>query len=102
MQARKDHGEGRISAGELHRTEDDERYGTFEPLRLVSRGKMAVLGLVITESGRLEDKDTLKRRIDEASRYVALDQLCVSPQCGFSSTLEGNDLTHDEQRAKLG
>lgn len=80
---------------------DDERSGTFEPLRFVPEGKMVVLGLVTTKSGKLEDKDTLKRRIDEASRYVALEQLCLSPQCGFSSTLEGNDLTHDEQRAKL-
>lgn len=74
---------------------DDERSGTFEPLRFVPEGKMVVLGLVTTKSGKLEDKDTLKRRIEEASRYVALEQLCLSPQCGFSSTLEGNDLTHD-------
>jgi 5-methyltetrahydropteroyltriglutamate--homocysteine methyltransferase len=74
---------------------DDERSGTFEPLRFVPEGKMIVLGLVTTKSGKLEDKDTLKRRIEEVSRYVALEQLCLSPQCGFSSTLEGNDLTHD-------
>jgi 5-methyltetrahydropteroyltriglutamate--homocysteine methyltransferase len=80
---------------------DDERSGTFEPLRFVPEGKMIVLGLVTTKSGKLEDKDDLKRRIDEASRYVPFEQLCLSPQCGFSSTLEGNDLTHDEQRAKL-
>jgi len=60
-----------------------------------------VLGLVTTKRGQLEDKDQLKRRIEEASRFVPLDQLCLSPQCGFSSTVEGNVLTHDEQVAKL-
>jgi 5-methyltetrahydropteroyltriglutamate--homocysteine methyltransferase len=80
---------------------DDERSGSFEPLRFVPPGKMVVLGLVTTKSGELERKDDLKRRIDEASRYVPLDQLCLSPQCGFSSTVEGNLLTYDEQVAKL-
>jgi len=80
---------------------DDERSGGFEPLRFVPPGKQVVLGLVTTKDGRLEDKDVLKRRIDEASRYVPLEQLCLSPQCGFSSTVEGNSLTRDEQRAKL-
>ena len=80
---------------------DDERSGGFEPLRFVPAGKMVVLGLVTTKSGKLEDPDTLKRRIDEASRFVPLDQLCLSPQCGFSSTVEGNVLTTDEQAAKL-
>ncbi len=80
---------------------DDARSGGFEPLRFVPPGKMVVLGLVTTKRGRLEDKDTLKRRIDEASRFVPLEQLCLSPQCGFSSTVEGNNLTHDEQAAKL-
>jgi 5-methyltetrahydropteroyltriglutamate--homocysteine methyltransferase len=80
---------------------DDERSGTFEPLRFVSPGKQVVLGLVTTKRPQLEDKDLLKRRIDEASRYVDGDQLCLSPQCGFSSTEEGNKLTIDEQRAKL-
>jgi 5-methyltetrahydropteroyltriglutamate--homocysteine methyltransferase len=80
---------------------DDERSGGFEPLRFVPPGKMVVLGLVTTKSGVLEDPDTLKRRIDEAARYVPLDQLCLSPQCGFSSTVEGNVLTQDEQLAKL-
>ncbi len=80
---------------------DDERSGTFEPLRFVPEGTMVVLGLVTTKRGELEDKDMLKRRIEEASKYVALEQLCLSPQCGFSSTLEGNDLTYDEQVAKL-
>ncbi|MGI9006118.1 MAG: 5-methyltetrahydropteroyltriglutamate--homocysteine S-methyltransferase [Streptosporangiaceae bacterium] len=80
---------------------DDERSGGFEPLRFVPPGKMVVLGLVTTKSGALEDPDALKRRIDEAARYVPLDQLCLSPQCGFSSTVEGNVLTADEQAAKL-
>lgn len=81
---------------------DDERSGSFEPLRLVPPGpKQVVLGLVTTKRGGLESKDELKRRIDEASRYVAIDQLCLSPQCGFSSTVEGNVLSREEQRAKL-
>jgi 5-methyltetrahydropteroyltriglutamate--homocysteine methyltransferase len=80
---------------------DDARSGTFEPLRFVPPGKMVVLGLVTTKRGALETKDDLKRRIDEASRFVPLDQLCLSPQCGFSSTVEGNVLTYDEQVAKL-
>jgi 5-methyltetrahydropteroyltriglutamate--homocysteine methyltransferase len=62
---------------------------------------MVVLGLVTTKQGALEDKDVLKRRIDEASKFIPLDQLCLSPQCGFSSTVEGNVLTYDEQVAKL-
>jgi 5-methyltetrahydropteroyltriglutamate--homocysteine methyltransferase len=80
---------------------DDERSGGFEPLRFVPPGKQVVLGLVTTKNGKLEDKDDLKRRIDEASRFVPLDQLCLSPQCGFSSTVEGNTLTLDEELAKL-
>jgi 5-methyltetrahydropteroyltriglutamate--homocysteine methyltransferase len=80
---------------------DDVRSGTFEPLRFVPKGKMVVLGLVTTKRGALENKDDLKRRIDEAARYVPLDQLCLSPQCGFSSTVEGNTLSFDEQVAKL-
>jgi 5-methyltetrahydropteroyltriglutamate--homocysteine methyltransferase len=80
---------------------DDERSGGFEPLRFVPKGKMVVLGLVTTKSGQLEDADTLKRRIDQAAAFVPLDQLCLSPQCGFSSTVEGNLLTSDEQFAKL-
>jgi 5-methyltetrahydropteroyltriglutamate--homocysteine methyltransferase len=80
---------------------DDARSGGFEPLRFVPPGKRVVLGLVTTKRGALEDKDTLKRRIDEAARFVPLDQLCLSPQCGFASTLEGNDLTYEEQVAKL-
>jgi 5-methyltetrahydropteroyltriglutamate--homocysteine methyltransferase len=80
---------------------DDDRSGGFGPLRFVPEGKMVVLGLVTTKRPELESKDVLKRRIDEAARYVPLDQICLSGQCGFSSTVEGNVLTHDEQRAKL-
>jgi methionine synthase II (cobalamin-independent) len=80
---------------------DDERSGGFEPLRFVPPGKMVVLGLVTTKRPELEDSDQLRRRIEDASRYVPMEQLCLSPQCGFSSTLEGNALTYDEQKAKL-
>ena len=80
---------------------DDERSGGFEPLRFVPPDKYVVLGLVTTKRGELETKDTLKRRIDEAAKFVDLDQLCLSPQCGFSSTVEGNALTIEEQLAKL-
>jgi 5-methyltetrahydropteroyltriglutamate--homocysteine methyltransferase len=80
---------------------DDERSGGFEPLRFVPPGKQVVLGLVTTKRPELEDKDVLKRRIEEASRFVPLDQLCLSPQCGFSSTAEGNKVTYDDQVAKL-
>jgi 5-methyltetrahydropteroyltriglutamate--homocysteine methyltransferase len=80
---------------------DDERSGGFEPLRFVPPGKQVVLGLVTTKHGDLEQKDELKRRIEEASRFVDIDQLCLSPQCGFSSTVEGNVLTYDDQVAKL-
>jgi 5-methyltetrahydropteroyltriglutamate--homocysteine methyltransferase len=80
---------------------DDERSGGFAPLRFVPPGKQVVLGLVTTKRGELEDADALKRRIDEAAKYVPLDQLCLSPQCGFSSTVEGNSLTAAEQVAKL-
>jgi 5-methyltetrahydropteroyltriglutamate--homocysteine methyltransferase len=80
---------------------DDARAGSFAPLRFVPPSKLVVLGLVTTKRGELETKDDLKRRIDEASRYVPLEQLCLSPQCGFSSTVEGNALTRDEQFAKL-
>jgi len=80
---------------------DDDRSGGFEPLRFVPKGKMVVLGLVTTKTGALETKDSLKRRIEEASQFVPLDQLCLSTQCGFSSTVEGNSLTLDEEIAKL-
>jgi methionine synthase II (cobalamin-independent) len=80
---------------------DSERAGGFEPLRFVPPGKLVVLGLVTTKTGTLESPDELKRRIEEASKYVPLEQLCLSPQCGFSSTVEGNVLGYDEQVAKL-
>ena len=80
---------------------DDARSGGFEPLRFVPSDKFVVLGLVTTKKGALEKKDDLKRRIDEAAKFVPLDQLCLSPQCGFSSTVEGNALTIEEQKAKL-
>ncbi|MGY1680279.1 5-methyltetrahydropteroyltriglutamate--homocysteine S-methyltransferase [Geodermatophilus sp. SYSU D01176] len=80
---------------------DDARSGGFEPLRFVPPGTRVVLGLVTTKRPELERKDDLKRRIDEAARYVPLEQLALSPQCGFSSTVEGNALTRDEQIAKL-
>jgi 5-methyltetrahydropteroyltriglutamate--homocysteine methyltransferase len=80
---------------------DDARSGGFEPLRFVPPGKVVVLGLVTTKRGELESKDELKRRIEDAARHVDVGQLCLSGQCGFSSTVEGNALTHDEQWAKL-
>jgi len=81
---------------------DNERSGGFEPLRFFPKGKQQlVLGLVTSKSGKLEKKDDIKRRIDDATKYVALDQLCLSPQCGFASTEEGNVLTEEEQWAKL-
>ena len=80
---------------------DDARSGGFEPLRFVPKGKQVVLGLVTTKRGELEAKDELKRRIEEASRFVDVEQLCLSPQCGFSSTLEGNELSYEQQAAKL-
>jgi len=77
------------------------RAGGFEPLRFVPKGKTVVLGLVTSKSGRLELRDELKRRVDEAAKYVPLEQLCLSPQCGFASTEEGNILSENEQWAKL-
>jgi 5-methyltetrahydropteroyltriglutamate--homocysteine methyltransferase len=80
---------------------DTERAGGFEPLRLLPKGKAVVLGLVTSKTGVLESKDDIKRRIDEAARFVPLEQLCLSPQCGFASTEEGNTLAEDEQWRKL-
>ncbi|HZM35912.1 MAG TPA: 5-methyltetrahydropteroyltriglutamate--homocysteine S-methyltransferase [Burkholderiales bacterium] len=80
---------------------DTTRAGGFEPLRYVPKGKKVVLGLVSTKTPALEDKDFLKKRIEEAAKYVPLDELCLSPQCGFSSTHHGNSLTQDEQWRKL-
>ena len=80
---------------------DDERSGDFRPLRFLSKGKIVVLGLVTTKFGEMETKDSLKRRIDEAARFAPLDQLCLSPQCGFSSTVHGNNIAVQAQRDKL-
>jgi len=80
---------------------DDARSGNFSPLRFVPKNKIVVLGLVTTKVGDLESKDMIKRRIDEATRYVPLEQLCLSPQCGFSSTVHGNEIAHESQAAKL-
>jgi len=80
---------------------DNDRAGSFEPLRFVPKGKMVVLGLVTSKWGRLESKDEIRRRIDEAAKLVPLERLCISPQCGFASTEEGNVLAEDEQWAKL-
>jgi 5-methyltetrahydropteroyltriglutamate--homocysteine methyltransferase len=81
---------------------DSDRAGGFEPLRFVPKGgKQIVLGLITTKTGTLEREDDIKRRIGEAQAFVALDQLCLSPQCGFASTEEGNILSEDEQWAKL-
>ncbi|HEY7674005.1 MAG TPA: 5-methyltetrahydropteroyltriglutamate--homocysteine S-methyltransferase [Burkholderiales bacterium] len=81
---------------------DSDRAGSFEPLRLVPNGKKVVLGLVSTKTPVLEKKDDLKRRIDQAARYVPLENLCLSPQCGFASSHHGNLLTEDDQWKKLG
>ena len=81
---------------------DDQRSGTFEPLRLVPKDKLVVLGLISSKRAALEDKAAILRRIDEASRYLPLEQLAISPQCGFASTAEGNLLTEEDQWAKLG
>jgi 5-methyltetrahydropteroyltriglutamate--homocysteine methyltransferase len=80
---------------------DDDRSGGFEPLRFVPKDKVVVLGLVTSKKRALESKDGLKRRLDEASKYISLDQVCLSPQCGFSSTVDGNALTAEDQAAKL-
>ena len=80
---------------------DNDRSGGFEPLRFLPKGKTVILGLVTSKTGTLETRDTLLRRIDEATKYAPLDQLCLSPQCGFASTEEGNTLAEDEQWAKL-
>ena len=80
---------------------DDARSGDFAPLRFVPKGKMVVLGLITSKKGALEKKDDLKRRLEEAAKFVPLDQICLSPQCGFASTIDGNALTPVEQAAKL-
>jgi 5-methyltetrahydropteroyltriglutamate--homocysteine methyltransferase len=80
---------------------DTERAGGFEPLRFVPKGKTVVLGLVTSKTGALESKDEIKRHIEQASKFIDLEQLCLSPQCGFASTEEGNVLAEDDQWAKL-
>jgi 5-methyltetrahydropteroyltriglutamate--homocysteine methyltransferase len=80
---------------------DSDRAGGFEPLRFLPKGKTVVLGLVTSKTGTLEGKDAIKRRIEEAAKFAPLDQLCLSPQCGFASTQEGNTLAEDEQWRKL-
>jgi len=80
---------------------DDPRSGGFEPLHMLPKGKLVVHGTMTTKNGKLESKDELKRRIEQAAKYATLDQLCISGQCGFASTEEGNLLSEDEQWAKL-
>ena len=80
---------------------DTERAGGFEQLRFVPKGKLIVLGLVTSKSGKLEARDEITRRIEQAAKFVPLDQLCLSPQCGFASSEEGNILAEEEQWAKL-
>jgi 5-methyltetrahydropteroyltriglutamate--homocysteine methyltransferase len=92
---------GELNVDGLFLEYDDERSGSFAPLRYVPKGRMVVLGLVTSKKRQLEKKDDLKRRIGEAAKYIDLDQLCLSPQCGFASTLEGNLLSEEDQFAKL-
>jgi 5-methyltetrahydropteroyltriglutamate--homocysteine methyltransferase len=92
---------GKIKVHGFFMEYDSERAGGFEPLRFVPRDRQVVLGLVTSKTGRLESKDDIKRRIDRASKFIPLEQLCLSPQCGFASTEEGNALAEDEQWAKL-
>jgi len=80
---------------------DTERAGDFAPLRFVPKGKRVVLGLISSKEARVETADELKKRIDEATKYIDLDQLCLSPQCGFASTAPGNRITEDVQKRKL-
>ncbi len=93
------HGDGHGDAFFLEY--DTDRAGDFAPLRYVREGKFVVLGLVSTKQAQLESKDALKRRIEAAARWVPLERLCLSPQCGFSSTVHGNEITQDDQRRKL-
>jgi 5-methyltetrahydropteroyltriglutamate--homocysteine methyltransferase len=92
---------GELKVDALFLEYDDERSGGFEPLRFVPKEKMVVLGLITSKRPLLEKKEDLKRRLDQASKYIDLDQVCLSPQCGFASTSEGNLLTEDEEFAKL-
>jgi len=92
---------GKIKVHGFFMEYDTERAGGFEPLRAVPKDRQVVLGLVTTKTGALESKDDLKRRIDQAAKFIPLEQLCLSPQCGFASTEEGNTLTEEQQWAKL-
>jgi 5-methyltetrahydropteroyltriglutamate--homocysteine methyltransferase len=92
---------GQIDIANFFMEYDTPRAGDFHPLRHLPAGKTAVLGLVSTKTPRLESKDDLKRRIDEAAQYVPLERLCLSPQCGFASNFAGNPLTIEDQRRKL-
>jgi len=92
---------GGLTADALFMEYDTPRTGDFTPLRYVSDEKTVVLGLIGTKSGALEDKDYIKRRIDEAAKFIPLDRLCLSPQCGFASRDKGNPITIDDQIAKL-
>jgi methionine synthase II (cobalamin-independent) len=92
---------GTLNVDRLLLEYDSERAGGFEPLRFVPAGKLVVLGLITTKSAQLESQDEVLRRIDEASKYVPIDRLALSPQCGFASTLVGNPLSWDDQRRKL-
>ena len=92
---------GKIKVHGFFMEYDTERAGGFEPLRAVPKDRQVVLGLVTTKTGQLESKDELKRRIDQAAKFIPLEQLCLSPQCGFASTEEGNTLTEEQQWAKL-
>jgi len=92
---------GRLNVQAFFLEYDTDRAGSFEPLRFVPKGKRVVLGLISSKVPELETKDDLKRRIEAAARYVPLENLCLSPQCGFSSTHHGNKITADDQRRKL-
>ena len=92
---------GKIKVHGFFMEYDTERAGGFEPLRAVPRDRQVVLGLVTTKTGQLESKDELKRRIDQAAKFIPLEQLCLSPQCGFSSTVHGNDIAVATQAAKI-
>ncbi len=92
---------GEIDADAFFLEYDTDRAGDFAPLRYVRDGKIVVLGLVSTKHAHLESKDALKRRIEAAARQVPLERLCLSPQCGFSSTVHGNEITLDDERRKL-
>jgi 5-methyltetrahydropteroyltriglutamate--homocysteine methyltransferase len=92
---------GGLNVDALFLEYDDQRSGGFEPLRFVPKGKTVVLGLITSKRGTLEGKDDIKRRIDQAAKFIDLDQICLSPQCGFASTSEGNLLTEEEEFAKL-